>query len=224
MSDQSNDITKTESNQLLYEQTNKIFRQDCHFIKSVFTLEALPPISLPEIAFAGRSNVGKSSLINAVVFKKGLANASKTPGRTQSLNFYNLADQVYIVDLPGYGYAKAPKQMVLNWTQLVINYLKGRPNLKRVFLLIDSRHGLKPNDLEIMKLLDVCAVSYQLVLTKTDKISVNQCQHVIELTTVKMSEFTAAYPVLLVTSSEKKQGIESLRAAAASTFTDTLHF
>jgi GTP-binding protein len=192
-----------------------LFAQSCHFIQSVPTLRDLPPVSLPEIAFAGRSNVGKSSLINAITRQRGLAHTSRTPGRTQHLNFFNLANTLYLVDLPGYGYAEAPKALVEGWTQLIIGYLKGRPSLKRVFLLIDSRHGLKPNDKKMMELLDQSAVSYQLVLTKIDKISDSALKEVCHHTHTSMACYAAVHPVLLATSSEKGWGLTELRHAIA---------
>ena len=168
------------------------------------------------MAFAGRSNVGKSSLINAVTGRKGLAKTSNTPGRTQQLNYFKLADKLHIVDLPGYGYAQAPESTVRQWQKVIFAYLQGRVNLKRVFLLIDSRHGIKKADTEVMEMLDKAAVTYQLVLTKTDKISsaaLTKLKTEIETETAK---HPAAYVRVLATSSEKKQGIDLLRAEIAS--------
>ena len=145
------------------------FLKPCTFMLSVAKLEQLPDADLDEIAFAGRSNVGKSSLINALFNQKKLAKTSSTPGRTQQLNFFNFDGKLYLVDLPGYGYAKAPEKMVRQWQAVLKTYLRGRPNLRRVFLLIDSRHGIKDEDSEIMKMLDISAVPYQIVLTKTEK-------------------------------------------------------
>ncbi|WP_421854365.1 ribosome biogenesis GTP-binding protein YihA/YsxC [Oricola sp.] len=192
------------------------------FIRGVPAMKFLPPEGPPEVAFAGRSNVGKSSLINAVVAKKGLARTSNTPGRTQELNFFvpsgyaGSADDLpplAIVDMPGYGFAKAPKAQVDNWTALVFDYLRGRVTLKRVYLLIDSRHGIKKNDEEVMDLLDKAAVSYQIVLTKTDKIKDAAVPRVLAETVEKVRRRAAAYPEVLTTSSEKYLGIAELRAA-----------
>ncbi|MEP2437364.1 MAG: ribosome biogenesis GTP-binding protein YihA/YsxC, partial [Roseibium sp.] len=173
----------------------------------------LPDIGDTEIAFAGRSNVGKSSLINALTGRKGLARTSSTPGRTQMLNFFS-ADEapLTIVDMPGYGYAQAPKDLVEAWTNLVFAYLRGRPTLRRVFLLIDSRHGIKPIDLQAMALLDKAAVIYQVVLTKSDKIKPPALNRLKDETLANLSKRPAAYPEIIATSSEKANGIEELRA------------
>jgi GTP-binding protein len=192
------------------------------FIRGVPSMKFLPPEGPPEVAFAGRSNVGKSSLINAVVSKKGLARTSNTPGRTQELNFFvpsgyaGSADDLpplAIVDMPGYGFAKAPKATVDQWTKLVFTYLRGRVTLKRVYLLIDARHGIKKNDEEVMDLLDKAAVSYQVVLTKTDKIKEAGVQRLEAETAERIRKRAAAFPEVLTTSSEKNAGIEELRAA-----------
>ena len=165
------------------------------------------------MAFAGRSNVGKSSLINALTGRKGLARTSSTPGRTQMLNFFGAPDtDLTIVDMPGYGYAQAPKELVDAWTALVFAYLRGRPTLRRVFLLIDSRHGIKANDLEAMALLDKAAVIYQVVLTKSDKIKPGQLDRLMEETAKTLSKRPAAFPEILATSSEKGKGLDELRA------------
>ena len=195
------------------EQGNALFLRPCTFILGVAWLEQLPDMERLEIAFAGRSNVGKSSLINALFGKKDLARASATPGRTQQLNFFDLDGILNIVDLPGYGYAQAPEKQVKTWNNLVFTYLKGRPNLRRVYLLIDSRHGIKDKDIEVMKMLDKAAVSYQIILTKSDKIKLTELEKT--LTNVKntTSKHTACYPEILVTSSEKKQGIDQVRTA-----------
>lgn len=192
------------------------------FIRGVPSMKFLPPEGPPEVAFAGRSNVGKSSLINAIVAKKGLARTSNTPGRTQELNFFvpsgysGAADDLpplAIVDMPGYGFAQAPKAQVDNWTKLVFDYLRGRVTLKRVYLLIDSRHGIKKNDEEVMDLLDKAAVSYQVVLTKIDKIKEAGVPRMLSETADRVKKRPAAYPEVLATSSEKNTGIEDLRAA-----------
>ena len=192
------------------------------FIRGVPAMKFLPPEGPPEVAFAGRSNVGKSSLINAVVAKKGLARTSNTPGRTQELNFFvpsghaGSADDLpplAIVDMPGYGFAQAPKATVDNWTKLVFSYLRGRVTLKRVYLLIDARHGIKKNDEEVMDLLDKAAVSYQVVLTKIDKIKEAGVPRMLAETAERVKKRPAAFPEVLTTSSEKNAGIEELRAA-----------
>lgn len=195
--------------------STKIFSGPVSFLKSAPKLEFLPEPTVPEIAFAGRSNVGKSSLINALVNRKDLARASNTPGRTQELNFFDVGDpaQFRIVDMPGYGYAKAPLATVKKWRFLVNDYLRGRTALKRTFLLIDSRHGIKDVDREIMEMLDGAAVSYRIVLTKTDKIKASELAAVQADTATKLRKHVAAFPELSVTSAEKKGGIEDLRAA-----------
>lgn len=198
------------------KESNKLFQTPCTFVLGVAKLEQLPLTNLPEVAFAGRSNVGKSSLINAVTGQKGLAKTSNTPGRTQQLNYFNLADKLHIVDLPGYGFAQAPESMVKQWQKVIFAYLQGRVNLKRVFLLIDSRHGIKKVDTEIMEMLDKAAVTYQIVLTKTDKISEKALEKVLVETQKIVSEHPAAYVNILTTSSEKKFGLENLRCEIAS--------
>jgi GTP-binding protein len=186
------------------------------FVKGVVALDGLPDDGWTEVAFAGRSNVGKSSLINAMVRNGGLARTSNTPGRTQELNFFAPAeDALYLVDMPGYGFAKAPKDKVAAWGALVRAYLGGRSTLRRVFLLIDSRHGIKPPDREIMKLLDTTAVPYQIVLTKADKISVPALDAVTAATEAALSAHPAAFPIVLATSAEKGTGIPELRATLA---------
>lgn len=192
-----------------------IWAKPCTFVKSCPTLESLPPLSFPEVAFVGRSNVGKSSLINALTQQKGLAKASGTPGRTQFLNFFLLAERFYMVDMPGYGYAAAPKKMVDSWQILIKNYLRGRATLRRVYMLIDSRHGLKPNDIEMMTMLDESAVSYQLVLTKGDKISEAALKKVQAEVTVRSQTHGAAYPEILATSAVKSIGLKELKGAIA---------
>ena len=194
-----------------------LFKVPCEFVKGVTSIEALPDDGRPEIAFAGRSNVGKSSLLNALTGRKTLARVSVTPGRTRELNFFRLGPQgeFYLVDMPGYGYAKAPKTAVRGWTRLIGDYLKGRRELKRVFVLIDARHGIKANDRETMKLLDESAVSYQAVLTKADKPKASELEAVIATVEAELAKRPAAYPQVLITSARAGMGIPELRAAIA---------
>lgn len=196
-------------------EPNRIFSGPVTFLKSAPKLEFLPDPTVPEIAFAGRSNVGKSSLINALVNRNNLARASNTPGRTQELNFFDVGEPALfrIVDMPGYGYAKAPIKTVQQWRYLINDYLRGRVVLKRVFVLIDSRHGIKEVDHEIMKMLDAAAISYRIVLTKTDKIKASEREAVEVDTMTKLRKHVAAYPELSVTSAAKRGGIDELRAA-----------
>jgi GTP-binding protein len=193
----------------------ELFNKRCDFVLSVANLKQLPSDDKEEIAFAGRSNVGKSSLINALFGQRKLAKTSSTPGRTQQLNYFNLDDKIYVVDLPGYGFAKAPKDIVKSWQLLIITYLVGRANLRRVFLLIDSRHGIKKIDTEIMDMLDKAAVTYQIVLTKIDKISAKELDKVLLDTAKIVSEHTAAHTVVLKTSSEKNLYLDELKAEVA---------
>lgn len=197
------------------EDGRLLFAREVLFMLSVVKLDTLPPPDRPEICFAGRSNVGKSSLINALTNRKGLARASNTPGRTRELNYFNVDDRLNLVDLPGYGYARAPKSDISNWTRLTRAFLRGRAGLRRVFLLIDSRHGVKDSDLELMEMLDDAAVTYQLVLTKTDKIKRSELDKVMRRTSRTIGKRPAAHPELMVTSSEKKTGLDDLRAEIA---------
>jgi GTP-binding protein len=199
------------------EAGRRLFTLAWDFARGTPDLDHLPPDDRPEIAFAGRSNVGKSSLINAVVGHKKLARASNTPGRTQELNFFTLPSAaLYLVDMPGYGFAEAPKHIIKRWNGVLRGYLAGRRSLLRVFVLIDARHGLKPGDDEIMALLDTAAVSYQIILTKADKISRTALEMVVAETSAALSKHPAAYPELIATSAEKGLGIDELRAAIAS--------
>jgi GTP-binding protein len=193
-----------------------LFRRPWQFLLSAPRLEALPPAAGPEIAFAGRSNVGKSSLINALVGRRGLARTSNTPGRTQDLNFFTAPGvALAIVDMPGYGFAEAPKAKVEEWTALVRDYLRGRPTLLRVFLLVDARHGLKPADLGVMELMDQAAVSYQVVLTKTDKVKPPELAATIAAAAAELEKHAAAYPCQLATSARTGAGMPELRAQIA---------
>ena len=196
------------------EQGRKLFAGQTEFVKGVVAMDGLPPGDRVEVCFAGRSNVGKSSLINALTRHKGLARASNTPGRTQEINFFSLADR-YLVDLPGYGFANAPVAVVEKWQRLLKAYLSGRVNLRRAFVLIDARHGVKPVDEEIMSLLDSSAVTFQAVLTKIDKNKHSQTEKVLTQVREKLSKHPAAFPELVLTSSEKGDGIATLRAIIA---------
>ena len=192
-----------------------LFARDVTFMLSAVSLDTLPAARLPEVCFAGRSNVGKSSLINALTNRKGIARASNTPGRTRELNYFNVDERLHVVDLPGYGYAKASKSDIARWTKLTREFLRGRANLRRVFLLIDSRHGLKPNDIELMSMLDETAVTYQLILTKIDKLKKGQAETVYTKTLKAIAKRPAAFPDIIATSSEKKTGLDILRAEIA---------
>ncbi|MEL6793033.1 MAG: ribosome biogenesis GTP-binding protein YihA/YsxC [Pseudomonadota bacterium] len=197
------------------EAGRKLFAGPCDFVKGVVAMDGLPPGDRVEICFAGRSNVGKSSLINALTGRKGLARASNTPGRTQEINFFDLGDRAWVVDLPGYGFAKAPVDVVARWQALLKTYLSGRANLRRAFVLIDSRHGVKAVDHEIMDLLDKAAVSFQVVMTKADKMKAGALEKVIAKVGDDLKKHPTAFPEMIVTSSEKGDGIGTLRAAIA---------
>jgi GTP-binding protein len=196
-------------------KAEQLFRLPCAFVKGVVSVTGLPDEALPEVAFAGRSNVGKSSLLNALIAQGALARTSNTPGRTRELNYFRMGDTMHIVDMPGYGYARAAKTLVKGWQRLVEDYLRGRTQLARVFLLIDSRHGVKPNDRDAMVLMDKSAVSYQLVLTKIDKLKASEVEEVFAATLVEIGKHAAAYPELIATSAEKKTGMDQLRTAVA---------
>ncbi len=189
----------------------KQFTSKCEFFAAADTLDWLPPATLPEVAFAGRSNVGKSTLINALTGRKKLARTSNTPGRTQQLNFFNIGDAFHLVDMPGYGYAKVSKSKIANWVKVLENYLKGRVPLRLALVLVDSRHGLKESDLEIMDLLNKAAVPYRIILTKSDKAKKSEIDKTIAEIENKLKKNPAAYPHPHITSSDKKLGIDELR-------------
>jgi GTP-binding protein len=205
----------TASDAKLIEQGRKLFAGDFKFIWASPSIETLPPMAGVEVAFAGRSNVGKSSLINALTGRNALARTSSTPGRTQELIFFDGPDHagLRLVDMPGYGYASAPKAKVASWTALIHKYLQGRSNLARVYVLIDARHGLKDVDLDVLKTLDRAAVSYQVVLTKADQIKPAELESRIGDIKTSLSTHPAAFPDVLATSSETSEGIPELRAA-----------
>jgi GTP-binding protein len=197
------------------ERGRLLFAGPIDFERSVPSLEFLPDEGAPEVAFAGRSNVGKSSLINAITGRNKLARASTEPGRTRDLNFFHVGEQLRLVDLPGYGYAKAPKSEISRWTELTRDYLRGRSTLKRVILLIDGRHGLKPDDKDVMDALDKAAVTYQIVLTKADKVKPTEIEATAAATQLAIAKRPAAHPEVIATSAETGLGIELLRAEIA---------
>lgn len=201
------------------EAGRKLFASEVTFVKGVVGMDGLPAGDRAEVAFAGRSNVGKSSLINALFNRKQLARASSEPGRTREINFFAILDAMYVVDLPGYGYAKAPKPVVEKWTRLTRNYLKGRASLQRVLLLIDSRRGVGDVDKEIMSVLDSAAVVYQVVLTKADKLKTNEQEKVLADTQAAIAKRPASHPKMLLTSSAKGHGLPELKAEIAGLLT-----
>ena len=196
------------------EKGRLLFAGETTCLKGVVAMNGLPPADRTEVCFAGRSNVGKSSLINALTGRKGLARASNTPGRTQEINYFTAGD-IYVVDLPGYGFANAPVAVVEKWQKLLKQYLQGRQTLRRVFVLIDARHGAKAVDEEIMSLLDASAVTFQVVMTKTDKLKGDALQASLDKTRAALAKHPAAFPEIILTSSEKGDGIPTLRAVIA---------
>ncbi|MBE1295069.1 ribosome biogenesis GTP-binding protein YihA/YsxC [Phycobacter azelaicus] len=197
------------------EKGRKLFAGQSEFLKGVVAMSGLPEADRAEVCFAGRSNVGKSSLINALTGTKGLARASNTPGRTQEINYFTQGPDLYLVDLPGYGYANAPLAVVEKWQKLLKRYLSGRQTLRRAFVLIDSRHGIKKVDEEIMALLDSAAVTFQCVMTKADKVKAKDLDKVMDQVRDALSKHPAAYPEIVLTSSEKGDGVATLRAIIA---------
>ena len=204
-----------DADEISLEKGRLLFARGADFVKGVVAMDGLPPADRLEICFAGRSNVGKSSLINALTGRKNLARASNTPGRTQEINFFTLGESHYVVDLPGYGYAEAPVAVVEKWQKLLKAYLSGRVSLRRAFVLIDTRHGIKAVDDEIMTMLDQSAVTFQVVMTKADKVKEAERDKILAQVRKALSKHPAAYPELLMTSSEKGWGIENLRALIA---------
>jgi GTP-binding protein len=213
MADQQTPREVSEEEAALEEAGRLLFAKECKFVMGMARLDQMPPAKMVEVAFAGRSNVGKSSLINALTGRNTLARASNTPGRTQQINFFDLDSRLMLVDLPGYGYAQAPKGDVEKWTQLVNDYLRGRQVLRRTCVLIDSRHGLKEVDRDVMTMLDRSAVPYQIVFTKIDKIKVSEIEALLAATDAEIKKRPAAYPIMIATSSEKGTGIPALRAS-----------
>ncbi|HEX6441028.1 MAG TPA: ribosome biogenesis GTP-binding protein YihA/YsxC [Stellaceae bacterium] len=199
----------------LIEAGRLLFARECRFVAGAADAAALPPETLPEIAFVGRSNVGKSSLVNALTGRRMLARTSNTPGRTRQLNFFTLDDRLMLVDLPGYGYAEASKSAIQAWTRLMQHYLRGRASLRRVCLLLDARHGIKEPDLPIMRLCDAAGLSYQIVLTKTDKVGAAALPSILDGVSAELARHAAAHPEIQLTSAEKRRGIAGLRAALA---------
>ena len=207
----------------VYEELDKskielgrlLFSRETSFVKGVVDMQGLPSPDKIEVCFSGRSNVGKSSLINALTNRKGLARASNTPGRTQEINFFSIPETHYLVDLPGYGYANAPIKVVEKWQNLLKQYLAGRQSLRRAFVLVDARHGVKKVDTEIMSMLDSSAVTFQVVLTKLDKIKEKDQENILEQVRTSLQKHPAAFPDIILTSSEKGWGIQTLRSVIA---------
>lgn len=194
------------------EEARRIFAGPCDFVWGATDMNNLPPPDFSEVAFAGRSNVGKSSLVNALTGRNTLAKVSNTPGRTQQLNFFNLGSHLFLVDMPGYGYAKVSKDVRDNWDSLIFDYLRGRPNLRAVLIMIDSRHGLKESDEHLMGMLDKAAVNYRIILTKADKSSKKDLAAITESILAALKKHPAAFPAVYATSAEKNEGLEALRA------------
>lgn len=209
-----------QEQQDLAEAGRLLFARECIFVAGAPTIEALPPIGLPEIAFAGRSNVGKSSLVNALTGRKTLARVSNTPGRTQQLNFFDLGGHLGLVDMPGYGYAAVSKSKIVDWTKLVESYLRGRASLQRIYLLVDSRHGFKDVDHEQMTAFDRAAASYAVVLTKGDEIKMKDREARVAETEAALVRHPAAYPTVILTSAETGAGIGELRESVARLLAD----